>query len=197
VARIYCTYFPIQAAISCCMDACGQAPLIVPKMQDLILVPLCWRSFSGCGWAREYASFAHQGGKYVGNEACSTNINILQFTVAYLNATINVKPKTQSQRLETTGLAKPGETRGLTGTGPGLARQHSAGRVIGRVWNRTDQVYRSKPGPLAGYPDTLLTLIVGMYEIKYNKVGQEMKGDRLAEMERLSIFGWCSTLDMR
>ena len=85
-------------------------------------------------------------------------VNILQLTVAYLNATINVIPETQNRRLEPTGLAKPGETRGLTGTGPGLARQETACRVFGRFWNRTDPVLRSKPGPLAGYPDQLLTL---------------------------------------
>ena len=89
-------------------------------------------------------------------------VNILRLTVAYLNATINVKPGTQNRRLEPTGLAKPGETRGLTGTGPGLACQESAGRVFGRFWNRTDAFLRSKPGPLAGYPDPLLTLLRGM-----------------------------------
>jgi len=87
-------------------------------------------------------------------------VNILRLTVAYLNATINVKPEMQNRRLDPTGLAKPGETRGLTGTGPGLARQESAGRVFGRFWNRTDPFLRSKPGPLAGYPDPLLTLAI-------------------------------------
>jgi len=85
-------------------------------------------------------------------------VNILRLPVAYLNATINVKPETQNRRLEPTGLAKPSKTHGLTGTGPGLARQESAGRVFGRFWNRTDPFLRSKPGPLAGYPDPLLTL---------------------------------------
>ena len=85
-------------------------------------------------------------------------VNILPFTVAYLNATINVKPETQNRRVEPTGLATPGETRGLTGTCPGLASQESAGRVFGRFWNRTDPVLRPKPGPLAGSPDPLLTL---------------------------------------
>ena len=85
-------------------------------------------------------------------------VNILRLTVAYLNATINVKPETQNRRLEPTGLAKPGETRGLTGTGPGLACQESAGRVFGRFKNRTDLFLRSKPGPLVGYLDPLLTL---------------------------------------
>jgi len=159
VARIYCTYLPTQAAISFFMDACDQAPLILPKMQDQISLTLCWRSFSGCGWACEYASFPHQGGEYVENEACSTNVNILQFTVAYLNATINVKPEMQNRRLEPTGLAEPGETRGLTGTGLGPALQESAGRGFGRVWNRTDPFLRSKPRPVAGYPYPLLTLL--------------------------------------
>jgi hypothetical protein len=57
-----------------------------------------------------------------------------------------------------TGLAKPGETRGLTGTGPGLASPESVDRVFRRFWNRTDPFLRSKLGPLAGYPDPLLTL---------------------------------------
>jgi hypothetical protein len=64
----------------------------------------------------------------------------------------------QNLRLEPSGLAKPGETRWLTGTGPGLARQESAARVFGRFWNRTDLFLRSKPGPLAGYPDPLVTV---------------------------------------
>jgi len=34
VAGISRTYLPIPAAISCIIDACDQAPLILPKMQD-------------------------------------------------------------------------------------------------------------------------------------------------------------------
>jgi len=65
----------------------------------------------------------------------------------------------QKRTLEPTGLARPGKTGELTGTGPGLARQDSAGRDSGRFWNRTDPFLRAKPGPLAGYPDPLLTLV--------------------------------------
>jgi len=78
--------------------------------------------------------------------------------VPYLNATINVKPEKQNRRLKPTGRAKPGETCRLTGTGPGLARQESACRVFGRVWNQTDRFFWSEPGPLMGYLDPLLTL---------------------------------------
>jgi len=46
------------------------------------------------------------------------------------------------------------------GTGLGLARPESAGRVFGWFWNRTDLFLRSKPGPLAGYLDPLLTLFI-------------------------------------
>jgi hypothetical protein len=44
------------------------------------------------------------------------------------------------------------------GTGLGVARQESVGRVFGQVWNRTDPVLRPKPGPLSGHLDPLLTL---------------------------------------
>jgi len=50
---------------------------------------------------------------------------------------MNVKPETQNQRSEPTGLAQPGKPRGLTGTGPGLTRQESAGRVALRFLSWT------------------------------------------------------------
>jgi len=148
VARISRTYLPIKPAISFFMDVCDQAPLILPKMQDQISLRRCWRSSSGCCWAREYACFAHQGGYYVENEPWCTNVNNCRSTVAYLNATMNGNPQTQNQGLEPRGLAKPGETRGLMGMGPGLAHNELPGRVVGRVWNQTDRFLQSKPGPV-------------------------------------------------
>jgi len=105
--------------------------------------------------------FDHEGGQYIKNELSCTNVNILRLTVAYLNATINVKPETQNWRLELTGLAKCSKTRGLMGTGLGLAYQGSAGRVFGLVRNQSDPFLRSKPGLLAGYLDPLSTLHMG------------------------------------
>jgi hypothetical protein len=67
----------------------------------------------------------------------------------------------ENRRLEPAGLAKPGKPRGLMGTGMGLARQEAPGWVFGRAWNRTEPFFRSKPRPLAGYPDPLLTLVLG------------------------------------
>jgi hypothetical protein len=157
VARISRTYLPIKAVISFFMDACDRAQLILPKMQEQDSLTLCWRSFSGCGWVREYAWFAHQGGKYVENETWRTNVNIVRLPVAYLNASKNVWPETQNQRLEPTGLTQPGATRGVMCTCPDVARQESVGRVFRRVWNRSDTFLQSKAGQLAGYPDLLLT----------------------------------------
>jgi len=73
---------------------------------------------------------------------------------------MSVKPETWNRRLELTGLPKPGDTWGLKGTWPSLARQESVGRVFGHVWNRTNLFLWSEPAPLAGYPDPLLTLIL-------------------------------------
>jgi len=69
-----------------------------------------------------------------------------------------VKPESQIRIFELTGLAKPGKPRGLMGICPGLAHQEAAGQVSGWVWNQTELFSQSKPGPLAGYPDLLLTL---------------------------------------
>jgi len=69
-----------------------------------------------------------------------------------------VTPETHNRRLELTGLAKPSETGWLKGTGWGLACLECAGQVFDRFWNRTNLSLRSKPGPVAGYPDPLPTL---------------------------------------
>jgi len=84
---------------------------------------------------------------------------------------MNVKPETQNRRLELTGLAKASQTRGLTGTDAGLAPQKSVGQVIGRVWNRSDLFLRCKPGPLACYPDHLVTLDI----MHIGKVGMKFQ----------------------
>jgi len=64
----------------------------------------------------------------------------------------------QKWRLEPTGRAKPSKTRRFVGTGPGSARQEAADFVSGRLRNWTDWFLQSKPGPLPGYLDPLLTL---------------------------------------
>jgi len=95
-----------------------------------------------------------------------------------------VKSETQNRRLESTGLAKPSETRVLTGTGPGLGHQESAGLGCGRIWNRTDPFLRSKPGTLAGYPDLLLTLLVARSHIaigEASRMGNERINHTLCE----------------
>jgi len=85
-----------------------------------------------------------------------SNVNILRFTVAYVNATINVKPKTLNQRWEPTARTNPGKIRRLIGRGPSMACQVSVSRVLGGVWNQNFPVLRSKPRPLAGYSGPLL-----------------------------------------
>jgi len=64
----------------------------------------------------------------------------------------------QSCKLDPTGLARPGETGGLTGMGQGFNHQEAEGWVFGLFWNQTKPFFWSKPGPLASYLDPLLTL---------------------------------------
>jgi len=46
----------------------------------------------------------------------------------------------------------------VDGYGSGFGPQESGSQVFGRLWNQTDPFLWSKPGPLAGYPDPLLSL---------------------------------------
>jgi hypothetical protein len=68
------------------------------------------------------------------------------------------KPQAQNQRLEPTGLAKPGKSCGSTGRCEGLGLEDAAGWIVGQYRNGTEPFFRSGPGPLEGHPDPLLTL---------------------------------------
>jgi len=72
------------------------------------------------------------------------------------------QPQNWKWRVEPTGPAKPGNTRGLTGTVPGLAWEEAEGRVSGRVCNRTKSFFQAKHSLLACHPDPLLTLGFGV-----------------------------------
>jgi len=104
--------------------------------------------------------------------------------VAYLNAIRNVKPETQNWRLEPTSLAKPREIHRLTGTGLGIARQLSAGWVLGQVRNWNYPVLLSKPGLLADYPDLLL-ILVSMKVVSKHSIA--MNNSRCASSWRLYL----------
>jgi len=127
VAGISRTYLPIRASIRLFIDACDPAPLIILTMEDQKSLMLCWHSYWGGSRALESGHVAHQGSQYIEDKLWQTNVNIVRLQVAYLIATICVKPETPNQRLELTGQAKPGQTR-----------QKSAGLFFGRVWNWTD-----------------------------------------------------------
>ena len=70
-----------------------------------------------------YVRSDHYGGQYVKNNLACTSVNISRLTVVYLNATKNVEPEMQKQRLEPTVLAQPSKTRRLTGMGWGLGQR--------------------------------------------------------------------------
>jgi hypothetical protein len=93
-------------------------------------------------------------------------------------------------RLEPTDLAKPGKSRRLTGTGTGFARQEALVRVFGLFWNRTEPFFWSKPGPLGGYPDPLLTLVDGGLpdhrdgESDYKQIDEQLAEKMMEDVQR-------------
>jgi len=126
------------------------------------LLTLHWHSFSR--WDREGVCiiYRYKGSRFIWKERSHTKVNILRFAARYLNVTIYRQPETQNRRSEETGLAKHAKTGGLTGTDPGFALQDPVGRIFGQFGNQTELFLRSEHGPLAGYPDPLLTLFMSI-----------------------------------
>jgi len=86
------------------------------------------------------------------------------------------KSENQNQRLEQTSLVKPAKPHRLMGTGPGLAHQAAACRVVGYYWNRTEPFLQSETEPLGGYSDPLLPQFA-----KYRKSGKDFIWDLLTD----------------
>ena len=70
--------------------------------------------------------------------------------MAYLNGTINCETQNAEPEIGTDGFSC-----------------EVLGRVLGQVWNRTNQFLQSKPRLLTGYPDLLLTLVRGINTVQW------------------------------
>jgi len=79
------------------------------------------------------------------------------------------QPEIQNRRLDRTGLALPGATCVVTGTGLGLHWHEALGWVFEHFWNLTELFFRSKLTPLTGSLDPLLTLVTGKVIVLQNK----------------------------
>jgi len=135
------------------------SPLRLPRMLYQESLKLRWCSFSESG--RELISYCFQSSycQYVQKGHRCTNIYLLRLAVEYLNVTINRNAEMQIQRLELTGQADPGKTRGLMYTGSGLVHQEAVGLPWRKIWNWTELFFQSKPEPVVGYQDPLLILV--------------------------------------
>jgi len=147
---------PIKEANTSVMTICNQCPLRLPRMQDLKLLMLRWCSFPRFGRERFCIIFDHKGGQYNKKEQQRTIVNILRSTVGFLNATIKRITRDAKPEIQPDGSSQ---------TRPNL-RVNGYRAWFGRVWNRTKPFFRSKPRPLAAYPDPLLILDIPIILIK-------------------------------
>jgi len=58
-------YLPREAANSSLIEVCNHAPLILPKLQDVDLLMVIWRSFVRSGWECVASAFAYKEGQYL------------------------------------------------------------------------------------------------------------------------------------
>jgi len=101
-SRTVTTYFIYKATTKCwwafwCtrivkimyMSNNGHIALWLTMMEGEQSLTLHWHSFSWCGQERISVCFDHYGSQYMQHRQQHTKVNILQFALAYLNATMN------------------------------------------------------------------------------------------------------------
>jgi len=83
------------------MAVCKQLPPRLPKIPNQQWLTFWWPLFLGCGRAHVSVLFDNSGGQYIKNKQWNTNVNILRWTVAYLNATINSETRNTEPEIGT------------------------------------------------------------------------------------------------
>jgi len=128
----------INAAYTSFMKVCIQLPLRLPKMQDQKSLTHCWLSFSGWGRERFSLVFDYKCGQYIRKGQRYTNVNILRFTIAYLNATIYRKTWKLEPQIGTDGSSQTWQNPRVHGYRSGFGLLRCSGLGFGRVSNQTE-----------------------------------------------------------
>jgi len=152
---------PINEANTSVMASCNQCPLWVPRMQDLKSLMLHWRAFAGWGRQRSTTYFEQKGGQAIQKEHRCTIVNTLRLTVRHLNGTINRTTRHAKLEIGPGGSSQTWWNRWVDGYGAMFGLRRSSGLGFWTILepNQTKLIFRSKPRPLAGYPDPFLSLV--------------------------------------
>jgi len=163
-------------------------------MQDQKPLTLHWRSFPWWGREQVSPSFDYKGVQYIQKEQQCTIVNILRFTVGYLNATINRTTLNVEPEIGPDGSSPTWRNPSVDEYAAGLDCHEAACPVFGWVKYRTEPFIWSQPGPLAGYLDPLLTLIQAKTDFQRHKEANKINiwcGSTLVESNEISMPPGC------
>jgi len=153
---VWPSLFTIKAANASFMALYNLSPPRLPKIHDQQSLMLHWCSFSGCGRVHVSVCFDHEGGQYIKNNQWFTNVNILQLTVAYLNATRDSETWNAETEIGTDGSSQSRQTVWVDGyrSGFGPPRGSKSGFWMGLECNRPVFAVQTRtagrlPGPVA------------------------------------------------
>jgi len=85
--------FAFKWSLTSFMNICIYSPIKSPMMQDQKSMTYFWLPFSGWGWDHVSPVFDDKGGQYIRKRQSRTIVNILPFTVGYVDATIKRKTR--------------------------------------------------------------------------------------------------------
>jgi len=135
-----------------------QSPPPLPMIQEQQSLIRHRLSCSGWGMERVSVVLSFTGRRFTQNGQWSTKVNIVRFAVGYLNASINRKTRNTEPEIGINGSGQTMQDLQVDRYGSGFAPPVPSGS---RPWTDLEPhrtILRSKPRPLAGYPNPLLTL---------------------------------------
>jgi len=141
---------PIKEANISVMTSCNQCPLWLPRMQDLKLLTLRWRSFPGRGRECLSTYFDHKGGQFIQKKHQCTIAHISGFTVGYLNATVNRTTRNAKLQIGRNESSQSRRNPRVNEYGCGFGPQWSSGSGCWKVLESTRTVFLVQTPTAAG-----------------------------------------------
>jgi len=147
---------PIKAASMSIMDSNNEIRFWSLDLQDLKSLTLCWRSVSELGHKGVSPVFEYEGSLYNSNSQWYPEVNILQLTVGYLNATINRKTRNAEPDIGTDGSSQTRQNPQVDWYGSRLGLPRLSGSGFWMVLELNRPVFAGQtwtagrsPGPVA------------------------------------------------
>jgi len=149
------------------MIVCIQSPSRLLMMQDQKTLTRRWLSCSGWGKERVSLVFSYKGSRFIWKGQWCAKVNILRWTVAYLNATINRKTRNTEPEIGTDGSSQSRQNPRVDRYGSGFGPPSRCRSGFWTVPEPNRTVFPVRTPTAAGLPRPVANTNAIWYFVRY------------------------------